>query len=101
VDGQAFEFGLLGGWYGYKESQFLHGVFFEIAYRVRDFRSVDWKFPSNTSTAPGGSTVPPGWPRGIDLSAVTLSVGYQLSLPKEKDKEEKGKEKPKAQAKAP
>lgn len=68
VGGQTFELGYVIG------LETRAGFFVEGAYRVRDFRSLDWRLP-------GDSTVlPANWPRSLDLSAVTLSIGYHIKL---------------------
>lgn len=48
------------------------GFLLEVSYRNRNFRSVEWGFPS------GVDALPEGWPRAVDLSAVLVSVGYQF-----------------------
>lgn len=66
LDGETFQIGAAVGLY--HEA----GFFAELSYRNRNFRSVEWRFPSGVGALPGG------WPRGLDLSAALLSLGYQF-----------------------
>jgi len=73
AQGETFEFGFsLGAW---EES----GFFIEPGYWFRRFPSLNW-------TLPGGvEGLPPEWPRALNLSGPSVSVGYQFAIPKPKE----------------
>jgi len=47
------------------------------SYRKRHFASLDW-------SGPEGEALPSDWPRSIDLSAVSVSMGLQIRYDKKK-----------------
>lgn len=69
LDAETFEFGLSFGIYHRS------GLFIEPTYRFRYFPSVEWTLPD------GVEAVPSGWPRSLNLSGPSVSVGYQFSVP--------------------
>lgn len=76
LEGETFEFGLSVGLYNRA------GFFVEPTYRVRYFPSVEWTFPE------GVDALPRDWPRSLNLSGPSVSVGYQFSLPEKPEKKE-------------
>jgi hypothetical protein len=72
VSGSTFEFGLTGGLY---TELFGVGVFGEVSHRWRRFASLDY-----TLTDGDTGRIPADWPRELDLSGVTLSLGLQFQL---------------------
>ncbi len=69
LDGETFELGVsVGLFHG-------SGLFVEPTYRFRYFPSVEWTLPD------GVKTLPAGWPRSLNLSGPSVSVGYQFSVP--------------------
>jgi hypothetical protein len=75
VKGQTFEWGITGGLYF--NIPHLEGLFAEAAYRRRLFSSLDYSFPKALETK---DSVPPGWPLEMDLSGLTVSIGWQFNL---------------------
>lgn len=68
ISGETFEFGLALGLYNRS------GFFLEPSYRIRYFPSLDWSFPD------GVDALPEGWPRSLELSGPSLSLGYQFAV---------------------
>ena len=69
VKGSTYDFGVLTG--VAVDAGALDGLFLEGVYRYRNFASVDWS----------GDRVPPRWPRGIDLTGIFISAGWQFDIP--------------------
>ena len=69
LTGETFEFGGSVGIYHRS------GLFIEPSYRFRYFPSLSWTLPE------GVEALPAGWPRALDLSGPSVSVGYQFSIP--------------------
>lgn len=69
LSGETFEFGVSLGLYHRT------GLFVEPTYRFRHFPSLEWTLPD------GVGALPAGWPRSLDLSGPSVSVGYQFSVP--------------------
>lgn len=78
LEARTFEFGLSGG--VYVELGPLPGVFAEAAWRSRKFSSVQWDGPDDA--------LPAGWPRSLDLSGYSLSLGLQVQLPDDEEEDE-------------
>jgi hypothetical protein len=81
VTASTFESGLTGGVYG--EIRRLPGaaLFAEVSYCWRRFASLDYTLSDGDS-----GRVPSGWPRELDLSGPTLSLGLQFRLKADEDK---------------
>ncbi len=71
LDATTFEYGATAG----LALARVRGPFVEAAYRRRDFGSVDWDLSEAAA-----DRVPEGWPRELDLSGWTLSVGWRFRL---------------------
>lgn len=69
LKGETFEFGVSAGLFHGS------GLFLEPTYRFRHFPSVEWTLPESVEALPAG------WPRSLDLSGPSVSVGYQFSMP--------------------
>jgi hypothetical protein len=73
AQGETFEFGFsLGVW---EES----GFFVEPGYWFRRFPSLNWSLPGDIEG------LPPEWPRALNLSGPSVSVGYQFAIPQGKE----------------
>jgi hypothetical protein len=72
VSAESFELGWVAGLE--QEAGFLAGLLIEAGYHVRDFRSLEWRLLGSPVTLPAN------WPRSLDLSAFTVSLGYHLKL---------------------
>jgi hypothetical protein len=75
VEGETLDFGATGGVYVTP----LGGLFVEGAYRVRRFESVTWDLP-----AAAEERLPAGWPRSLDASGWTMSLGWQFRFDRKK-----------------
>jgi hypothetical protein len=75
LEARTFEFGVSGGVYVGLGP--LPGVFAEAAWRSRKFSSVQWDGPDDA--------IPAGWPRSLDLSGYSLSLGLQVQLPDDEE----------------
>ncbi|HEX8358991.1 MAG TPA: hypothetical protein VF613_02660 [Longimicrobium sp.] len=71
VDGETLDFGGAAGLYLTP----LGGLFVEGAYRVRHFESVTWDLPDAA-----GERLPANWPRSLDATGWTLSLGWQFEF---------------------
>lgn len=69
LEGETFELGVSVGVFHRS------GLFIEPTYRFRYFPSVEWTLPE------GVDALPAGWPRGLNLSGPSVSVGYQFAIP--------------------
>lgn len=78
LEARTFEFGLSGGLF--VDLGALPGLFAEGAWRSRRFSSVQWDGPDEA--------IPAGWPRSVDLSGYSLSLGLQVRLPNDGEAEE-------------
>lgn len=78
LGGETFEFGVSMGLYNRS------GFFVEPSYRVRYFPSIDWTLPD------GVEALPEGWPRSLNLSGPSLSVGYQFAIGGDAEEEDPG-----------
>lgn len=67
VSSEAFQAGLTTG-------IVVRGVWVEGSYRIRNFPSLDWVLPGDQTT------LPPDFPRTLDLSGWSLRVGYQFPI---------------------
>jgi hypothetical protein len=68
AQGETFEFGFsVGVW----EER---GFFVEPGYWFRRFPSLNWAFPG------GVEGLPPEWPRALNLSGPSISLGYQFAI---------------------
>lgn len=74
LEGETFEFGASVGVFHRS------GLFIEPTYRFRYFPSVEWTLPD------GVDALPEGWPRGLNLSGPSVSVGYQFAVPSSSSK---------------
>ncbi len=72
VKGQTFDYGATAG--VFVESRRVKGLFAEVAYRVRRFGSVEWTLPAGTTR------LPEGWPRTLDASGWSVSLGWQFDV---------------------
>ncbi len=66
LKGETFDYGITGGLF------FEGGFFVELAYRQRNFASLDWSLPDGV--------LPAGWPRALNLSGWLVAVGWQFSI---------------------
>ncbi|HEX2081695.1 MAG TPA: hypothetical protein VHG08_28585 [Longimicrobium sp.] len=73
LEARTFEFGLSGG--VFVDLGPLPGIFAEAAWRSREFSSVQWDGPDEA--------IPTGWPRSLDMSGYSLSLGLQVRLPED------------------
>jgi opacity protein-like surface antigen len=79
VEGETLDFGATAGLFLTP----LGGLFVEGAYRVRRFESVTWELPESA-----GERLPSNWPRSLDASGWTLSLGWQFRFRDEAKKED-------------
>ena len=66
---ETFELGVVGG--GYLDAGPLRGLYAEVAFRRRRFESVTWG---------EAETLPEGWPRAIDASTWSVTLGWQFRI---------------------
>lgn len=69
VEGETLDFGATAGVFVTP----LGGLFVEGAYRVRRFESITWELPDAAE-----ERLPANWPRSLDASGWTLSLGWQF-----------------------
>ena len=69
LEGATFELGVSAGVFHRS------GLFVEPTYRFRYFPSVEWTLPEGVDALPGG------WPRSLNLSGPSVSLGYQFAIP--------------------
>lgn len=79
LEGETLEFGATAGLYLTP----LRGLFVEGVYRVRRFESITWELPEAAE-----ERLPPNWPRSLDATGWTLSVGWQFRFRDSEKKED-------------
>lgn len=73
AQGETFEFGFSAGIWD--ES----GFFVEPGYWFRRFPSLAWTLPGDVEGLPAG------WPRALNLSGPSVSIGYQFAIPQKEE----------------